>query len=45
MDILKPCASDKIMNPKTKRCIKIGTQLFKKLLQDKTLTFSVEDIK
>ena len=30
----KNCGPDKVMNPKTKRCIKIGSQVFQKLLKD-----------
>jgi hypothetical protein len=37
------CSDDKVLNPRTNRCIKIGGSVFKQLLEDTAVTFSAED--
>ena len=39
------CAEDKIMNPKTGRCVNIGGGVFKNLIKDETIVFTAEDKK
>lgn len=39
------CASDKIKNPVTKRCILIGGDIFKTLIKDPSIVFSDADLK
>lgn len=38
------CDTDKVKNPNTNRCIKIGSAVFKKLLADPNVVFSDEDV-